>query len=950
MCPRANATANTRATTTTTTATHNATMTVLLLVATLVLTTLNTSTFPIVMVSASWHSEMCHVGPRYKVKLDSVTGKVVPVYPEHPFAASDKNAADSGGLTSGGVFYATGNPFSDNAPSTINRAEDEATANVETEAEDPIPENNVAESSERDNADTDTDASNAPDGSVANDALLNDGAVRRVLRSSRFWRDVDEDSGMDALVVSNHKDDDDDEKDNHKNWIANNLHSIFGIGSKSANRNDANTDASLVEADPSVAASFGRKLESVPGFQQITIDDDLKEGEFYVKPCLCQKSRWTFPEDAGLNTKAVYDDTTDTIIQTPPLNLFDGQINQYTAPNSFGRNTNGQFTYVPDNLPDADMYLCNVQAMYCGMDASHSFNGVGYGTANNYEDATNLYGGGIDGGGGGVLLGHRTVMCYEQNMKHVIARNAWPLILLWYFGLAIICCCTVHGRTAGDYLQDMLTQGVKKVLTILCGCCWKPSYDFNERMLERMLDDDNRELRQRRRNNRRNNSVDGVNNDDDDDEDSTTHRPWCYSSQRRQFERSLLTQVQWIWRHQEYMREAALREQGLPPPQLKLKIKRFKMETSTSVSREGGFAATVDPKEELDPELKLHDKDKKERRASNSSGSGIASRRASNSSGGGTGGRQSRRASNDTTCSRRSSNGSQRSRRSRRRNAAEPRASNDEAAPASASVEPQETSTEATATSTSGEASAATTASQILLDDTQDNASCTICPSDSKDDDEFVTLDVGPDAEDGEDAGASKTDAADNDHICIVIDEDDDDDMDSLDAPTCTICFCPFEEGDRIGDLTCKHEFHVDCLKGWVQRKNSCPLCNVRLGRPERPPLPRESTATTATGTEEATDTGGSNRSLRERIRRSFRRSGSNSNSNSNSASNEGAGEIQRGSRMGMIGAISTAEDMSAAAAQSARRARNFTEDIAARQSARRARDEQERRARNGQE
>jgi hypothetical protein len=45
----------------------------------------------------------------------------------------------------------------------------------------------------------------------------------------------------------------------------------------------------------------------------------------------------------------------------------------------------------------------------------------------------------------------------------------------------------------------------------------------------------------------------------------------------------------------------------------------------------------------------------------------------------------------------------------------------------------------------------------------------------------------------------------------------------------CTICFVPMEQGDRIGDLPCQHVFHVECLKGWVKRKNTCPLCAIPL-------------------------------------------------------------------------------------------------------------------------
>jgi len=52
----------------------------------------------------------------------------------------------------------------------------------------------------------------------------------------------------------------------------------------------------------------------------------------------------------------------------------------------------------------------------------------------------------------------------------------------------------------------------------------------------------------------------------------------------------------------------------------------------------------------------------------------------------------------------------------------------------------------------------------------------------------------------------------------------------------CTICFAPLEEGDRIGDLPCDHGYHVECLKGWVQRKNTCPLCAIPLATPRSKP------------------------------------------------------------------------------------------------------------------
>jgi len=64
--------------------------------------------------------------------------------------------------------------------------------------------------------------------------------------------------------------------------------------------------------------------------------------------------------------------------------------------------------------------------------------------------------------------------------------------------------------------------------------------------------------------------------------------------------------------------------------------------------------------------------------------------------------------------------------------------------------------------------------------------------------------------------------------------DDDDEDL------SCTICFVPLEDGDRVGALSCNHLFHVDCLKSWLQRRNCCPLCQkscVAIPRYERTTL-----------------------------------------------------------------------------------------------------------------
>jgi hypothetical protein len=52
----------------------------------------------------------------------------------------------------------------------------------------------------------------------------------------------------------------------------------------------------------------------------------------------------------------------------------------------------------------------------------------------------------------------------------------------------------------------------------------------------------------------------------------------------------------------------------------------------------------------------------------------------------------------------------------------------------------------------------------------------------------------------------------------------DDDDNDGV---LCAICYCHLEEGNRIGNIPCRHLFHVHCLKPWIRKKNQCPICSA---------------------------------------------------------------------------------------------------------------------------
>lgn len=41
----------------------------------------------------------------------------------------------------------------------------------------------------------------------------------------------------------------------------------------------------------------------------------------------------------------------------------------------------------------------------------------------------------------------------------------------------------------------------------------------------------------------------------------------------------------------------------------------------------------------------------------------------------------------------------------------------------------------------------------------------------------------------------------------------------------CVVCQGEFEDGETIAELECGHEYHSDCIKNWLQRRNFCPMC-----------------------------------------------------------------------------------------------------------------------------
>ncbi|KAH7443205.1 hypothetical protein KP509_02G025700 [Ceratopteris richardii] len=45
----------------------------------------------------------------------------------------------------------------------------------------------------------------------------------------------------------------------------------------------------------------------------------------------------------------------------------------------------------------------------------------------------------------------------------------------------------------------------------------------------------------------------------------------------------------------------------------------------------------------------------------------------------------------------------------------------------------------------------------------------------------------------------------------------------------CVICRFDYEEGDKLLTLPCKHQYHGDCIKNWLQINKTCPICSSEV-------------------------------------------------------------------------------------------------------------------------
>jgi len=45
----------------------------------------------------------------------------------------------------------------------------------------------------------------------------------------------------------------------------------------------------------------------------------------------------------------------------------------------------------------------------------------------------------------------------------------------------------------------------------------------------------------------------------------------------------------------------------------------------------------------------------------------------------------------------------------------------------------------------------------------------------------------------------------------------------------CPVCQEDYNQGENLVRLPCKHEYHGDCVKPWLNKHNSCPMCRQQI-------------------------------------------------------------------------------------------------------------------------
>ena len=49
------------------------------------------------------------------------------------------------------------------------------------------------------------------------------------------------------------------------------------------------------------------------------------------------------------------------------------------------------------------------------------------------------------------------------------------------------------------------------------------------------------------------------------------------------------------------------------------------------------------------------------------------------------------------------------------------------------------------------------------------------------------------------------------------------------DLNRCVICLDDFQENDEILSLPCVHIYHAECIKEWLRKRNTCPICKLEI-------------------------------------------------------------------------------------------------------------------------
>jgi len=60
----------------------------------------------------------------------------------------------------------------------------------------------------------------------------------------------------------------------------------------------------------------------------------------------------------------------------------------------------------------------------------------------------------------------------------------------------------------------------------------------------------------------------------------------------------------------------------------------------------------------------------------------------------------------------------------------------------------------------------------------------------------------------------------------------------SMEPPMCTVCCDSIFQGKKGMFMPCGHIYHPDCLKPWLEKNNTCPVCRYEL------PLEEENAST----------------------------------------------------------------------------------------------------------